>query len=95
MRTAVTWSDESLSMGNTRDSPSHNPISNMSKARDTVDAVKRERKSNFIDTELSCLLEQYSQHATILQCKLRNNATNLRKKHKVVAKIAYYLLCGQ
>ena len=82
--------DDSLSMGNPQDSPSHNPVRYMAKARDTVDTVKREEKSSLSDTELSCLFEQYSQHVTILQFKLRNNVTNLGKKQKA---IAYYFLC--
>ena len=44
------------------------------------DSVKRERKGNFSDAELSCLVENYAQHAAILQCKLTNAVTNKRKK---------------
>ena len=52
----------------------------MATARDAAGAVKRERKTNFNDDELSCLLEEDAQHASVLQCKLSNNVTNLRKK---------------
>ena len=43
-------------------------------------SIKRERKGNFSDGELSCLVEHYSQHAAILQCKLSNAVTNKRKQ---------------
>ena len=46
----------------------------------TSDSVKRERKGNFSDGELSCLVEHYAQHAAILQCKLINAVTNKRKQ---------------
>ena len=56
------------------------PFCNMATARDAAGAVYRERKTNFNDDELSCLLEENAQHASVLQCKLSNNVTNLRKK---------------
>ena len=45
-----------------------------------TDSVRRESKSNFSDIELSCMVENYVQHAAILQCKLSNVVTNKRKK---------------
>ena len=45
------------------------------------DSIKRERKGNFSDGELSCLMvEHYAQHAAILQCKLSKAVTNKRKQ---------------
>ena len=43
------------------------------------DSIKRERKGNFSDGELS-LVEHYAQHAAILQSKLSNAVTNKRKQ---------------
>ena len=43
------------------------------------ETVKRDRKSNYNDTELSCLIDQYSQHANTLQSKHGGSATNREK----------------
>ena len=60
----------------------------MATARDAAGAAKRERKTNFNDDELSCLLEENAQHASVLQCKLSNNVTNLREKKQMWDEIA-------
>ena len=44
------------------------------------DVVKRERKTNFSDSEISCLLDNYAVHATTLQSKLSTTITNSKKK---------------
>ena len=58
------------------------PHSMLNKVETTSDSVRRESKSNFSDIELSCMVENYAQHAAIiiLQCKLSNFVTNKRKK---------------
>ena len=43
------------------------------------DVVKHERKTNFSDSEISCLLDNYAVNATTLQSKLSTTVTNLKK----------------
>ena len=45
-----------------------------------VPTNKREGKANFSDEELSSLLEEFGENASVLQSKLTNSVTNKRKK---------------
>lgn len=44
-----------------------------------MEKTKRERKANFTEAELRCLIEQYAANATVLQSKLNNSVTIKRK----------------
>ena len=45
-----------------------------------VPTNKRERKANFSDEEVSSLLEEFGENASVLQNRLTNSVTNKRKK---------------
>jgi len=46
-----------------------------------VPGNKMERKANFSDEEMSYLLEEFGENASVLQSILTNSVTNKRKKH--------------
>ena len=47
-----------------------------------VPTNKRERKANLSDEEVSSLLEEFGENASVLQNRLTNSVTNKRKKHQ-------------
>ena len=67
----------------------------MENTRDiAIPANKRARKSNFSDEEMSCLLEEFGANASILQSRLKDSVTNIRKKQIWEASCAKVNSCG-